>query len=189
MPIKPENRNRYPDNWAEISQRIRVGRAGNRCEGSPAYPDCRAENGLPHPVTGSRVVLTVAHLNHTPEDCREENLRAMCQRCHLTYDRVARSAKKRGPAMLDTIPTKTKILPAGVPKKIWMGRDPLFNEGSRSPYVNVWIVECEGRRYRAYKVKLLGVDETEYHPEVYPGGPVGWIEFEGEVVVYTNTEM
>lgn len=31
-------------------------------------------------------VLTVAHLNHQPEDCRPENLKAMCQRCHLRYD-------------------------------------------------------------------------------------------------------
>jgi hypothetical protein len=36
-------------------------RSGNRCEGSPLYPDCRAVNGQPHPVTGSRVVLTTAH--------------------------------------------------------------------------------------------------------------------------------
>jgi hypothetical protein len=32
------------------------------------------------------VVLTIAHLNHVPEDCAEDNLRAWCQRCHLTYD-------------------------------------------------------------------------------------------------------
>lgn len=32
------------------------------------------------------VVLTVAHLNHQPEDCRPENLAAMCQRHHLAYD-------------------------------------------------------------------------------------------------------
>ena len=32
------------------------------------------------------IVLTVAHLNHTPEDCRPENLAAMCQRHHLAYD-------------------------------------------------------------------------------------------------------
>ena len=43
-------------------------------------------NGFPHPVTGSRVVLTVAHLDHVPENCAPENLKAMCQRCHLTYD-------------------------------------------------------------------------------------------------------
>lgn len=85
MPIRLEERDRYPKDWPEISRRIRD-RAGNRCEGSPAHPDCRAENGRPHPVTGSRVVLTTAHLNHRPEDCSEGNLKALCQRCHLTYD-------------------------------------------------------------------------------------------------------
>lgn len=34
-----------------------------------------------------RVILTVAHLNHTPGDDRPENLRALCQWCHLVYDR------------------------------------------------------------------------------------------------------
>lgn len=32
------------------------------------------------------IVLTIAHLNHQPEDCRPENLRAWCQRHHLAYD-------------------------------------------------------------------------------------------------------
>lgn len=86
MPIKPENRDRYPKNWKQISLAKRKA-AGWRCEGSPAYPDCRAKNGEPHPVTGSKVVLTVAHLNHQPENCEPENLRAWCQRCHLKYDR------------------------------------------------------------------------------------------------------
>lgn len=31
MPIKPENRHRYPKNWPEIRERIRA-RSGNRCE-------------------------------------------------------------------------------------------------------------------------------------------------------------
>ena len=85
MPIRPENRARYPKDWKQIADGIRA-RAGNQCEGSPMYPDCRADNGQPHPVTGSRVVLTVAHLDHTPEHCEPHNLKAMCQRCHLTYD-------------------------------------------------------------------------------------------------------
>jgi hypothetical protein len=85
VPIRPENRARYPKNWKAISSSIRD-RAGQRCEGTPMYPDCRAENGQPHPVTGSRVVLTVAHLDHMPENCDPANLRALCQRCHLTYD-------------------------------------------------------------------------------------------------------
>ncbi len=32
------------------------------------------------------VVLTCAHLDHTPEHCDDDNLLAMCQRCHLRYD-------------------------------------------------------------------------------------------------------
>lgn len=89
MPIKPENKPRYPKDWKQIRAKI-LDRAGNRCEGSPRYPDCRADNHQPHPVTGSRVVLTIAHLNHTPEDCEPSNLRAWCQRCHLRYDLDAR---------------------------------------------------------------------------------------------------
>lgn len=85
MPIKPENRALYPAEWERISRAKREA-AGWRCEGSPRYPECRAENGNPHPVTGSRVVLTVAHLDHDPANCADENLRAWCQRCHLTYD-------------------------------------------------------------------------------------------------------
>lgn len=91
MPIKPENRARYPKDWKAISLRVRA-EAGNRCEGSPAYPDCRARTGRPHPVTGSKVVLTVAHLDHTPENCARENLKAWCQRCHNTYDAATRGA-------------------------------------------------------------------------------------------------
>jgi len=32
-------------------------------------------------------VLTVAHLDHRPENCHDSNLLALCQRCHLRYDR------------------------------------------------------------------------------------------------------
>jgi hypothetical protein len=85
MPIKPENRARYPKNWKAIVAEVRE-RSGNRCEGSPDWPDCRAENGQPHPETGSKVVLTTAHLDHVPENCDLANLRHWCQRCHLKYD-------------------------------------------------------------------------------------------------------
>ncbi|AVA36311.1 hypothetical protein [Cupriavidus metallidurans] len=86
MPIRPENKARYPKNWKREIRPAILDRAGHCCEGSPAYPDCRARNGEPHPVTGSRVVLTVAHLDHQPENCDPDNLRAWCQRCHLVYD-------------------------------------------------------------------------------------------------------
>lgn len=75
----PFIRERYPDNWEEIS-RNRRDAAGQCCE------FCGAANHQPHPVTGSRVVLTVAHLDHDTANNSDDNLRALCQKCHLTYD-------------------------------------------------------------------------------------------------------
>jgi 5-methylcytosine-specific restriction endonuclease McrA len=94
MPIRPENRNRYPPNWRVVRAAI-LARAGNTCEGSPQYPDCRAVNGQPHPVTGSKVVLTIAHLDHQPQNNDPANLKAWCQRCHNTYDGAHRRATRR----------------------------------------------------------------------------------------------
>jgi hypothetical protein len=92
MPIRPENKKRYPANWLTEIRPAILARANNCCEGAPdIYPECRAENHKPHPVTGSTVVLTIAHLNHIPEDVRPENLKALCQRCHLTYDAKSRN--------------------------------------------------------------------------------------------------
>ncbi len=98
----PFNRRLYPPDWEQISRRVKDA-AGWCCQGSPAYPDCQAEHGKPHPVTGSVVVLTVAHLDHNPQNNHPANLRAWCQRCHNTYDHPHRrqnavrtiSAKKR----------------------------------------------------------------------------------------------
>jgi N6-adenosine-specific RNA methylase IME4 len=92
MPIRPENKSRYPAEWSAISLRIRKVRAGDRCEcqgecGHDHAGRCPEVNGQSHSITGSGVVLTVAHLDDTPEHCADENLRAMCQRCHLAYDR------------------------------------------------------------------------------------------------------
>lgn len=95
MPIRPENRSRYPKTWASVVRPAILTRADDRCEGSPAYPNCRADNGAPHPVTGSKVVLTIAHLDHTPENCEPSNLRAWCQRCHLTYDAPHHAEQRR----------------------------------------------------------------------------------------------
>ena len=97
MPIRPENKKLYPVFWPEIRLSV-AERSGWSCEGSPAYPDCKAKNNQKHPVTKSIVVLTVAHLNHDPSDndnfdetgkvlpIEKSNLRHWCQRCHNTYD-------------------------------------------------------------------------------------------------------
>lgn len=81
----PCDYSKYHSKWRLITRLI-LKRAGNRCEGSPRYPDCRAHNGEPHPVTGSRVVLTTAHLDHNRDNNEFANLKALCQRCHLTHD-------------------------------------------------------------------------------------------------------
>ena len=103
----PWNRKQYPANWEEI-RRVVLERAHWCCEGSPVYPECRAVMDEPHPVTASRVVLTVAHLDHTPSTSDVRMLRAWCQRCHLTYDAqhhaanaaATRRRKKENPQQL-----------------------------------------------------------------------------------------
>ena len=57
-------------------------RAAGRCEW------CGAVNYQPHPDTGSKVVLTIAHVwDKRPEQASLLNLAALCQRCHLNWDR------------------------------------------------------------------------------------------------------
>jgi 5-methylcytosine-specific restriction endonuclease McrA len=70
----------YHPKWSLISRLIRFHRANNRCE------ECGAPNYKPHPVTGSKVVLTVAHMNHDKTVNKFWNLKALCQRCHLRHD-------------------------------------------------------------------------------------------------------
>jgi hypothetical protein len=43
----------------------------------------------------TRFTLTVAHLNHQPENCDRSNLRAWCSVCHCRYDLKAMPLKKR----------------------------------------------------------------------------------------------
>lgn len=121
MPIRPENRDRYPKDWPQISARIRA-RAGNSCEACGVRngeyggraPDGTWHKSLPRgekllrldwphpgefawckgydaaPLRIVRIVLTVAHLDHQPENCADDNLRAWCQRCHNRYDAAER---------------------------------------------------------------------------------------------------
>ncbi len=119
MPIRRELRKFYGAAWRETRARI-LQRAGNKCEqcGVPDRAFVGRVNGAwfderrgwidhyGHPITGAHrprdravwIILTVAHLNHTPGDDRDENLAALCQWCHLNYDKLhhkeTRSARK-----------------------------------------------------------------------------------------------
>lgn len=89
MPIRPENRNRYPADWKARSRFVRFYRARNRCEW------CNAANGQPHPITGGHVVLTVAHVyDERPEAASLLNLAALCQRCHNRHDADGRHRRR-----------------------------------------------------------------------------------------------
>lgn len=81
MPISEENKSRYPANWKLISLQLIWNRAQNHCE------ECGIMNGAKHPKTGKKQTLSVAHLDHTPENCADENLRVLCNYCHLKNDR------------------------------------------------------------------------------------------------------
>lgn len=90
MPIRPEMKARYPKDWKLRSRFIRYYRARNKCEW------CGAENGKPHPITGSIVVLTTAHVHdHRPENASFLNLAALCQKCHNGHDAEMRRTNRR----------------------------------------------------------------------------------------------
>lgn len=134
MPIKPENRARYPDNWKDIRAAI-LARAGDCCE------QCKVPNGKriargAGPFNGTfqtddaevydaetgehiasvrmseyqvknmvTIVLTIAHLDHQPENCDPANLRALCQMHHLRHDAAhhAESARETRRARLNNL--------------------------------------------------------------------------------------
>jgi hypothetical protein len=134
MPIKPENKARYPKNWTSEIRPAILERARDKCEkcGVPNYGVAHWQHGrwwlacgnlyyddLQYTVSYREardtceglnearlgdepkwivIVLTVAHLDHQPENCDPANLRAWCQRCHLDYDKhhhAANSAATR----------------------------------------------------------------------------------------------
>jgi hypothetical protein len=99
MPIRPENRARYPKDWAEIRKRM-LARAENRCEcvgecGNESGKRCEERHGEIAETFNGVVVLTIAHLDHMPENNDPANLKAMCQQCHLRYDRDHHAKSRR----------------------------------------------------------------------------------------------
>jgi len=90
MPIRPENLSRYPKDWKLRSRFVRFVRAKNVCEW------CGAKNYEPHPITGSKVVLTTAHVfDEDPENSSLLNLAALCQKCHNGHDAKGRRDRRK----------------------------------------------------------------------------------------------
>lgn len=122
MSLTREQRAAYGPDWDAVSREVRDRSGGQcECEGEcrwgrhlsaqaqapmpspkelreggvpwvPIDDRCKARNGEPSPYTGSRVVLTAAHLDrdgHTGVHDLDR-IKAMCQGCHLAYDRKAK---------------------------------------------------------------------------------------------------
>ncbi len=118
MPIRESEKARYPKDWPAISREVRE-RDGQRCKWCKVENGAvilrPTEGGVYiDPPSGAvfccetgeargycrgsefpsgrmvKIVLTVAHLDHTPENVgtpgERLNLVALCQKCHLTYD-------------------------------------------------------------------------------------------------------
>lgn len=120
----PMNRALYPANWEAIALEIKtaanwtctqcgrpcrrpgesVAKFVDRLAGSihVGYLDelyeevCDEETGgYATAEKPQRFTLTVAHLDHIPENCDRSNLRALCAPCHCRYDLAAMATKRR----------------------------------------------------------------------------------------------
>lgn len=84
MPIRPENKDRYPKEWKQIRATI-LQRARDCCE------MCGVKNHSEYirQKDGKVVkhVLTIAHIyDESPENCSPDNLMALCCFCHNRLD-------------------------------------------------------------------------------------------------------
>lgn len=52
-------------------------------------------DGYGNPTRPTRIVLTVSHTDHDTTNNRPDNLRALCQRCHLAHDKALHMANAR----------------------------------------------------------------------------------------------
>lgn len=93
--MSPFDRTKYPHDWEEISLRIKE-RAAWRCEcsgecGANHYGRCERHHGDNFYLNGAQrkrpVTLTTAHYpDSDPMNCSDDNLLALCERCHLKLD-------------------------------------------------------------------------------------------------------
>jgi len=146
MPIRKDLKKFYKRDWSTVIRPRILARAGDRCEQCKAPNNTlvlRVNGGfwtLPmsepdqvfewHDDKGERlaappprvrpvvvkIVLGIAHLNHKPGDDRDENLKALCQRCHFIYDlehhrdtRSARKDRSRPLIALATAPVQLEV--------------------------------------------------------------------------------
>ena len=84
----PMDRTKYPAAWDEIARSVKDA-AGWKCE--LCGRQCRFPGD---PFDTHRRTLTTAHINHVEADCSDENLVALCPKCHLAYDQARKKLQR-----------------------------------------------------------------------------------------------
>jgi hypothetical protein len=119
VPIRPDLRHFYGREWRTVTRPRILKRAQDYCEqcGVPNHAIVNrfhgmwqasswwwTAQGVPMPagtpffMKGQRVVrivLTIAHLDHTPGHDDDANLKALCQWCHLNFDQKLHTKNAR----------------------------------------------------------------------------------------------
>jgi hypothetical protein len=101
----PMQRDLYPDDWEAIAHMVKSEAnwccedCGKSCRraGENLVQFCERLNRpwydiLEHP---QKWTLTVAHLDHQPQNCDRSNLKALCAPCHCRYDLSQMALKRR----------------------------------------------------------------------------------------------
>jgi hypothetical protein len=108
----PMNRKLYPVNWEDIARAVKdeAGWCCEECGKTCIKPGESVESFISRIQTNrisecpvvfeflehpKRWVLTVAHLDHCPENCDRSNLKALCAPCHCRYDLSQMGRKRR----------------------------------------------------------------------------------------------
>lgn len=99
----------YAKTWTtKISPGI-LERSGGRCECTDECGHhkhrCTELNGQKAKYAQGKIILTAAHLNHKKAPNTDDNLKAMCQACHLRFD-----AKFNAQRAIRTLRQKAKLL-------------------------------------------------------------------------------
>jgi len=87
MPISPNKKKNYVGWWKQLREWI-LQRADNRCE------FCGVKNYSIR-KNGSKVILTIAHLDHDETHGDPSRLAALCQACHNKWDGKYRALNRK----------------------------------------------------------------------------------------------
>ena len=178
----PMDRSLYPDNWDELAYAIKdeVNWCCEACGRPCRRPDEPREAAIfrltltEHPTVSElwepssadaavsklgRFKLTVAHLDHVPQNCDRANLKALCAPCHGTYDlkqmgrkRVLK-AERAGQLRMDTsTETQLSALPEVAAYEVRAvcsgGRNDAIRRHRDKGRASGWIEERMGNRGR-----------------------------------------